>query len=30
MLNRGEYFLWSLVVIFRFPLHKIQQFEVIF
>ena len=30
MSNLGEYFLWSLVVMFRFPLHKIQKFEVIF
>ena len=30
MSNLGEYFLWSLVVMFRFPLYKIQKFEVIF
>ena len=30
MSNLGEYFLWSLVVMFRFPLHKIQKFEVLF
>ena len=30
MSNLGGYFLWSLEVMFRFPLHKIQKFEVIF